>query len=215
MSKIKSITQLQDVLDTEYSWRLQEIANLKTAVRSSRDLGKFTIIRASVPSLYAHWEGFIKNSATSYLEFVNGQNLKYCELQTCFIVFGVKKHINDLVASGQSATSIGALEFIRKELNNKARLKIESAIRTESNLGWGVFKNIATSIGVSVDAYESKENLIDKSLLHRRNCIAHGEYLDLGQDEFRELADEVLGLMRSFKTDIENSASMQAFRIAS
>lgn len=89
MIKIRTLSQLQDFLDNEFSWRLKEIANLKIAARRSDILSKWTVVRASLPLLYAHWEAFIKNAATGYLDFVNGQNLKYCELQSCFVVFGI------------------------------------------------------------------------------------------------------------------------------
>jgi hypothetical protein len=47
--------------------------------------------------------------------------------------------------------------------------------------------------------------------LERRNKIAHGEYLDLTHDNYRELADEILILLRLFKTDIENAAVLSKY----
>ena len=48
--------------------------------------------------------------------------------------------------------------------------------------------------------------------MKRRNGIAHGEYLDLSGEDFRTLADEVIKLLRMYKTDIENLASSDAYR---
>lgn len=214
MSKIRTINQLQETLDKEFSWRLKEIASLKSVVRASDNLSRQTAVRAAIPLLYGHWEGFIKNASTYYLEFVNGQSLKYKELQSCFIVFGVKRKINDLVSSKSSTVSISTLEFLRDELNERANLKIESAIRTEFNLSSKVFDNIAKSIGLNTSIYESRYNLIDESLLSRRNHIAHGEYLDVDADGFRSLADEILLLLRSYKTDIENAVTLEAYKIS-
>lgn len=213
MSKIRTINQLQETLDKEFSWRLKEIASLKSVVRASDNLSRQTAVRAAIPLLYGHWEGFIKNASTYYLEFVNGQSLKYKELQSCFVVFGVKRKINDLVSSKSSTVSISTLEFLRDELNERANLKIESAIRTEFNLSSKVFDNIAKSIGLNTSIYESRYNLIDESLLSRRNHIAHGEYLDVDADGFRSLADEILLLLRSYKTDIENAVTLEAYKI--
>lgn len=214
MSKIKTISQLQEVLDKEFSWRLKEIASLKIVVKTSDNLSKKTAVRAAIPLLYGHWEGFIKNASTYYLEFVNGQSLKYKDLQTCFVVFGVKRKINDLIGSKNSTVSISTLEFLRDEMNQRANLKIESAIRTEFNLSSKVFENIARSIGLSTSAYEPRYNLIDESLLNRRNHIAHGEYLDVDSEGFRGLADEILFLLRSYKTDIENAVTLEAYKIS-
>lgn len=214
MSKIRTIDQLQNILDSEFSWRLKEIANLKIVVRTSENLNKKTAVRAAIPLLYGHWEGFVKNASTYYLEFVNGQSLTYRELKSCFVVFGVKRKINDLVSSKNSNASISTLEFLRDELDERAKLKIDSAIRTEFNLSSKVFANIANSIGISTQAYESRYHLIDESLLNRRNHIAHGEYLDVDSEGFRELADEILFLLRSYKTDIENAVSLENYKIS-
>jgi hypothetical protein len=110
--------------------------------------------------------------------------------------------------------SISTLDFLRDELNERAKLKIESAIRTEFNLSSKVFDNIAKSIGISTQAYEARYNLIDESLLSRRNHIAHGEYLDVDSQGFRDLADEILFLLRSYKTDIENAVSLEDYKIS-
>ena len=212
MSKIRTLEQLQSALDKELSWRLKEIASLKIMVRRSDSMTSNTAVRASLPLLYGHWEGFIKNTATLYLEFINGQSLKYRELMSCFIVFGVKKKINELSSSSQSEVSIGAVDFLLNKLNETAQLKVGEAIRTEFNLSSKVFKNILKSINVETKKYETKFKLIDESLLTRRNYIAHGEYLDVEPEGFRELADEILNMLRWFKTDIENAASLEEYR---
>ena len=88
------------------------------------------------------------------------------------------------------------------------------AIRTESNLSSTVFENIAMSIGVAFAPYAPFANLIDKSLLDRRNRIAHGEYLEVDEAGYSALADEVIKLLRMYKTDIENLASTGAYRLS-
>lgn len=186
----------------------------KNCCKKSDHLSKSTAVRAAIPLLYGHWEGFIKNASTFYLEYINGQALTYRELKSCFIVFGLKKKLNELTNSRNSITSISTLDFLRNELDERAKLKIDSAIRTEFNLSSKVFTNIVTSIGIDARKYESRFNLIDESLLNRRNHIAHGEYLDVDADGFRGLADEILMLLRWYKTDIENAVSLEYFKIS-
>ena len=108
--------------------------------------------------------------------------------------------------------NIQAIEFVISALGDKARLNMESAISTESNLGSTVFENIATAIGIDPQPYEAKYKLVDESLLKRRNHIAHGEYIDLDPQDCRTLGDEVISLLRAFKTDIENAAALGCFR---
>lgn len=212
MSKIRTINDLQNVLDNDFSWRIKEIASLKNLVRKSDPMSQKTAVRAAIPLLYGHWEGFIKNASISYLEFVNNRGLTYLELKSCFVVFGVKKKINELITSKNSEVSIASLEFIRSEMNEKANLQIDHAIRTEFNLSSKVFANISCSIGIDISRYEIKFKLIDESLLNRRNHIAHGEFMDIEPHGFRGLADEILLILRSFKTDIENAVTLESYK---
>lgn len=210
-SGIRTLNHLQDYLDKESSWRIKEISDMKMAVCRIESLSKKTVIRAATPLLYAHWEGFVKNSAKAYLEYVDHQGHNYEQLASCFVVIGLKKTLRDITQSKKAKANIDAIEFIRNGLSNRSNLKLDSAIRTDANLNSVVFENICNSVGLSASGYETKYNLIDESLLNRRNKIAHGEYLDLDADQYRTLADEVVNLLRNFKTDIENAATLKAY----
>lgn len=212
MRPLRTHSQLQDFLDTELGWRMKEIANMKTAVRESAFIAESTMIRAAVPLLYAHWEGFVKNAATGYLNYVNNQGLSYAELRSCFVVFGLKKALIELNDSRKSAASIAAIDFVRDQLGERARLKIDTAINTASNLSSSVLQNILLSVGIDPSGYETRYKLIDESLLKRRNNIAHGEYVDIKREDWAALADEVLVLLRQLKTDIENATTLATFK---
>ena len=97
-------------------------------------------------------------------------------------------------------------------MDQPAKMSLSDAIDTESNLTSKVFANIANYLAIATENYETKFKLIDESLVRRRNSVAHGEYLDLEVDDFRTLADEILQVMRDYKTDLENAASMAAYR---
>jgi MAE_28990/MAE_18760-like HEPN len=211
MTRIRNLTQLQAALDKEFSWRLKEIADLKLAARQQAQLTEKTLIRAGVTLLYAHWEGFVKCAARDYLNFVSNQGRTYEELETCFVALGVKRHLSEFAQSKKSTVHVAALNFIRTAMSNRAEIQVRSAIDTESNLKAHVFEEIASAIGIETNAYESRFNLIDESLVARRNRIAHGEYLDIDAEGWRALADDVIALMRHFKTDIENAASLSRF----
>lgn len=212
--KIRSISQLQDALDGGLAWRIKEIAALKISVESKTlSIAQATLIRAGIPLLYAHWEGFIKQASQDYLEFVANQRLRYSELSSCFVVFGAKKHLAHVVESRRAAVNIAAVDFFRNCADVRADLILSNAINTKANLSSDVFFEIALSLGVDPTPYDAYFNLINESLLSRRNKIAHGEYLDLGANDFRGLADEVIKLLRMYKTDLQNLASLGAFRL--
>ncbi len=211
MKKIRTLNMLQDFLDEEFAWRLKEIVHLKLTIRTTQGPSKNTLIRATVPLLYAHWEGFVKSSSEGYLNFVNCQRLNYNQLASCFIVFGIKSKLSQLIQSKKSNLNIATVDFIIKEFENRAELKTGSAINTKSNLNSEVFENIAVSIGINTSWYKTRYHLMDESLLKRRNEIAHGNYLDLGAEDCINLADEVIAIIRSYKTDIENAATLRQY----
>jgi HEPN superfamily RiboL-PSP-like protein len=211
MSKIRTVAQLQEALDAEMGWRIKEISAFKLASKTEEG-GRRVFVRAGVALVYAHWEGFIKAASEAYLDFVDNQGHMYRELKSCFAVFGLKGKLALLSDSRQAKPNIEAFDFVLAELDKPARMRISSAIDTESNLTSKVFANIATSLDIATTGYETKFNLIDESLVRRRNKVAHGDYLDLGAADFRSLADEILQMMRDYKTDLQNAASMAAYR---
>jgi hypothetical protein len=213
MAKIRTLTQLQEKLDAEMSWRIKEISDFKL-VSKKQPANAHTFVRAGVALVYAHWEGFIKAASEAYLNFVDNQGHIYRDLKTCFAVFGLKGRLASLSDSRKAKPNIEALEFVLTEIDKPAKMNMSSAIDTEANLTSTVFANIAASLDISISRYETKFNLIDESLVKRRNKVAHGEYLDLAPADFVLLADEILQMMRGYKTDIENAASLQSYKRA-
>ena len=210
MAKIRTVLHLQETLDADMSWRIREISTFRLASKQDR-VDRDTLIRAGVAMVYAHWEGFIKFASESYLDFVNNQGHRYRELKTCFIVFGMKGKLAVLGDGKKSSTNIELLDFVMSEMDQPAKMVLSNAVRTEFNLTSSVFRNIASSINVQVTQYESRFPLIDESLVRRRNSIAHGEYLGLNPGEFVELADEILTMMRWYKTDLQNAATLKEY----
>lgn len=211
MTKIRTLTQLQEALDAEMGWRIKEISDFKLTAKTQTGSSR-TFIRAGVALLYAHWEGFIKAASEQYLNFVDNQGHLYRDLKTCFAVFGLKGKLGVLTNGRKSKPNIDALDFVIAEMDKPAKFNMSSAIDTESNLTSKVFSNIAASLDLSISSYETRFNLIDESLVNRRNKVAHGEYVDLPLSDFITLTDEVLAMMRNYKTDIENAASLQGYK---
>lgn len=211
MIKVKTLDQLQDALDKEMGWRIKEIGAFRVGSKSNSSDRK-PFIRAGITLLYAHWEGFIKSASECYLSFVESRGHNYGDLKTCFSVFGLKGKLDALVEGKKSVPNIAAMDFILSELGSPAKLQIASAIRTDANLTSAVFTNIARSLDINTSHYETKFKLIDVSLVYRRNKIAHGDFFELDGKEFGKLIDDIVTLMRAYKTDIENAASLESYK---
>jgi len=211
MSKIRTTSQLQEFLDHEFAWRLKEIHDIRSAARRADIASQKTFMRAGVALLYAHWEGFVKAGAEGYVNYLSCTGLRYSELKSCFVALGLRVHLHKAGSSGKSEAGITAIEFIMNNLNTPADLPLRNAIDTESNLSSAVFRNIVGWIGIDSGRYATRFTLLDESLLKRRNRIAHGQHLELDSAAFSQLVDQVLEMLRWFKTDLENAMATKAF----
>lgn len=210
--KIRTINQLQDNLDADYAWRLKEIADLKLFVKNAPPSCKRAGVRMMIPMIYAHWEGFVKFAAESYLNFVQCQRLTYKDLTSCFSVLGLKRKLSELKDSKKTKANIEAFDFILEQANKRANVGLSAAINTKANLNSEVFENIYISIGLDPRPFELRYHQIDYSLLRIRNGIAHGQYLDITESSCVSLADDILELLKRIKGDIMLSANTQRFR---
>jgi hypothetical protein len=210
--KIRTLNELQDCLDKDRAWRIKEIDYYRTAVKRVPQLAQDTVIRAGVPLLYAHWEGFVKCSATYYLTFVASKRLKFSELAPPFIAICARQYLAKASGTRQFSLHMDVAKFFMGDQDRRVDLPVEGVINTQANLNSTVFRNIAASIGLEVARYEPRFHLMDVSLLGRRNAIAHGEYLDVDGDHFESIAKEVITLTEWFKADIQNAASLEKYR---
>ena len=99
MAKIRTINDLQEAIDHSFSWRFFELTFLKKTINKASEKEKAPILRAYVALLYAHWEGFIKESASIYKEYVLRKNKKYREVNKCFKYLAMKNDISEIYES--------------------------------------------------------------------------------------------------------------------
>ena len=209
--KLRTDLELQEYLDREYAWRLREIDLLKTAVRGTTNGYCHTLIRAGIQLVYAHWEGFVKAGAEAMLCFVSLSGKTYRQLVPCFAVHGLATKIDILTESKKEHLRVPAMEFVMNMMDEKAAFYWKGRVNTGGNLNYERFCSIAAAVGIDVSRYETRANFVDKSLLKRRNEIAHGGWVDLNIAGFTNVADEVLLLLRWFKTDLEESITHKSY----
>jgi hypothetical protein len=213
MTKIRTLYLLQDAMSKEFAWRKKELHNLKLLVLGnenshSRDM----CIRAAVTLLYAHWEGFIKEISTLYLEFVARQELRHDQLPKHFLALVVHGRVHDAMASNKIQQCHELVEFFRSQSSEISRINWRTSIRTQANLKSSVFKEIVTVLGLEYSRFETKENMIDEQLLQNRNCIAHGEFAMVSFDEYLDLHGEMFGIMMDFYNQVDNAAYTGAYK---
>lgn len=171
------------------------------------------MIRAGVPLAYAHWEGFVKSGTELLLNFVSHQNLQNKDLTDVFFAHSLKTQINQLITSCKATSITETAAFVRDSSKMKAEIRHKNYVDTESNLSSVIFEQIAKSIGIDTSKYEVMYKYIDETILHNRNQIAHGEYLQLNITDFHALIDRVADLLHMYKTDLENLVITDSFKL--
>ncbi len=214
MSKIRTSNDLSDHLSKDLGWRKIELSALKGLIeRREFELRKNKVLtRSGITILYAHWEGYIKSAATAYLEFVSRQrNIRYCDLTDNFIAIAMKIRLDEAASTKQATIHNEVIKFLIESMEEEIKIPKEGVITTGSNLSSDVLRQILALLGIDYQLYEMKQILIDEKLLAKRNQIAHGEFLDVDVDSYRELHQEVIGMMDLFKDQIENHAGQRLY----
>ncbi len=211
--KIRTLEHLNQRLTDDLIWRKKEISDLKSLIdtKSFSTSKHNAVLRSGVTLLYAHWEGYIKTAATSYLEFVARQQLTYDELAINFVAIAMKFKLNEARETNKATVFTEVANFMLTQTSQKISIPHEDVVLTASNLSSSILREIACLLGLDYSFYETKEVIINEQLLKRRNGIAHGEYLSLDRKEYQQLHDEILGMMESFRTQIENNAIQKLY----
>jgi MAE_28990/MAE_18760-like HEPN len=210
---IRTAEQLIDTLSDDLVWRKKELSEVKALVeaKSVSDQRHKALVRSGVCILYAHWEGFVKLAANSYLEYVRLKSLNYKELSSNFLALAMKEKLKEAKETNKPSLYIPVCEFFLSELNKKCLLP-KNAISTASNLSSEILKEITDILGIDFSLYSTKSILIDTKLLKARNEIAHGNYLILDREEYIKLHTEVIGMLDMFRNQIENAAVEEKFK---
>ena len=211
--KIRSVLELAEALDQAVAWRKKEISALRILIATrGRPYEQAALRRAAVPILYAHWEGFAKQAATYYLHLVSRQRRRYHELAPNFIAIAARGRIRQAADSRRIAAHLPIVEFLLEGLGEEARLPLDGAIDTESNLSSTVLRDLLATIGIPYDlTWSGRELLLDGSLLKTRNDVAHGERTEVDADTYDQLHQLVLDMVNHLKTSIENQAAIRAY----
>jgi hypothetical protein len=129
--KIRSTIELSNALDNALAWRKKEITTIFFAVKNQKRAHiKQASLRAFVPILYAHWEGYTKEAATYYIEFVARHRLTYSALSTNFISISCWSTIKEISKSNQFHLHNQFVDFLTYNQNERAKIPFEGVVNT-------------------------------------------------------------------------------------
>ncbi|TFW10429.1 hypothetical protein E4K72_00945 [Oxalobacteraceae bacterium OM1] len=213
MSKPYSEANFSAQIIEDRNWRIKEISDLKLAIRRGDESLQRVLLRALVAICYAHWEGYVRFSAKKYLEHVALRRFQYAALDRQFFR---NYFLPRLAALSTSKTSIMERCALVDEILNASERRFtkvnDDLINTKANLNFDVFSDICLVCGVSAEQFADKSSFIDIFLLKRRNAIAHGEDTMVALDDLDTIAQDTIGLMRSFGDALENHVVLQTYK---
>lgn len=210
---MRTKADLQQSIDSDLIWRRREAFVLRVLIEdaSGNKSKEAALLRAGVAMLYAHWEGFIKRSATLYLQFVSSQGRKGSELTSNFLAIKFKSQLDSIWNSKKTASANELVDYFCHKLENKIKLPKKGLVDTHSNLSSEVLKEINETLGLDNTPYKTKKQVIDTKLVNKRNHIAHGNELNIDSKEFIELYDEIFSMMNEFRNQVQNAATTDSF----
>ena len=209
---VRTVEDLYDHLSSDMAWRKKELTMLKGMIISSTSHSmEDALLRSGIALLYAHWEGFVKLSASTYLEYIRKRRLPYQQLSNNFIAIRLNQIINKLSTRNKVSECMDIVEFFLNGLDERCGIPIKNTIDTESNLSSKVFKEIIYTLNFDYSPYATKERIIDEKLLSNRNEIAHGQYLLIDASDYFQLESDILALMNLFNNQIDNAAVQQHY----
>jgi len=209
--KTYKLEDLLRLIDEDYAWRRKELHLIKSLIPSSETPKQRASLRYSVPLLYAHWEGFVKKASELYLEFVAKKFHKHNELKSQFIALSLLKKVSKLKIK-DIREKVETINFLINEFDKPSNILTKNIIRTRSNLKYEIFREILFVIDIDEEIFSSNASLIN-DLVDARNHIAHGNYLRVEYHTYNSMHTDVMSLMETFKTEVENAAVNESYMI--
>lgn len=213
--KIRSQTELQDCLDSSLKDRKKELSTLRFMIDGcKRDHERNVLLRAAIPILYAHWEGFIKFASVAYLTYILHEGITFDNLKPTFKAVALRNKVLAVSTSKKLKPHQELIEFIFENLDKHVAFNPKTAIDTESNLSSTVLQDIMQTIDLNFDSeWQKKIQIIDRELIKNRNDIVHGELVPVDQALFQQLHKFVIESLEKYKTSIENAVLLRMYKV--
>lgn len=205
--KVRTAERLDELIAADLAWRKQEIAAFDGQIGRSKGIVHTSLLRASAALLYAHWEGFVKESLYLYSSFIATQRLQQRDVRDELVAFGFRSFFRRMEGAKRITDYVSFVESFRAAEGSRLVFTTsKEAIDTQSNLSSRVLDDLLTTFGVSPDGYAKDKDLIDLNLLVLRNGIAHGEALEIEAPEWADLRRGVVNLMDRVASDVLDHA---------
>jgi len=205
--KLQNTENLIEYLAAKQQIRKRELIALKTDILGGKLKPKPQFKRTAIVLAYAHWEGFVKEAARAYVDFVTAKTRSLSSLASNFKALACRQELQ--IAQGATkkiGPHLTLVDLLTHGMSKSVKISSENAIDTESNLNEEIFLNICQCIGIDFAASWAPRGPFMNDLFLSRCKIAHGEMLEPELKYAIEVIDNVITWIQDFSKDIENAA---------
>lgn len=203
-----TLEELSQRIDSDLGWRKKEITSLSLVISELQGEPQRAVLRGSLAVLYAHWEGFVKQSVFLYMNFVDGQCLSANQLNEAIVAFVFRNKLGKFHSEGLGPDHINIIRDLRNQEANRLKFPRSSRdIDTMSNLSSKRFKTLINFIPFTMPSkYDDTLSLIDTDLVLPRNAISHGNDNSVTVDEWETIRDMILDVISYIGDEVLNAA---------
>jgi hypothetical protein len=214
MAQLRTAEEFTHFVTSDLTWRIREISDIRSiAIAAVGGLSR-AILRASVPLMYAHWEGHVSVVSRAYLDFLATRRLRYSSLKHAFRLNAFFATIRRMTQTRLSyMDQISFLSSVLDSGDSQLRAVDEDVLHTRSNLNSEVLQDLCCILSLDVDQFTDDFDFLDKILLYRRNNIAHGQYIEIDINMLQDMSDRVIEMMRKFNNLVDNEVNLQGYRV--
>lgn len=210
--KVRTKEALFDLISEDLGWRRVELSVFHKQVLRADAAAQSALLRASVALLYAHWEGFVKNSCHWYYCYLASRKQTIQSLRPELAGVALRPQMQASTDSKKPHLHADLVRTIRERATERAKIPTtRDSVRTNSNLSFEVLQDVLTAVGCSADSLEPSRDLINEELVAVRNRIVHGENEFMRLSEWEDLRSEVLMLMEQVGDQIISACVDETF----
>lgn len=206
---MQDILEFRSDMEESLSWRINEIITLKNLLREDNNV---PVVKTLIVMLYAHFEGFFKDSLECYIKYINSTELLLKQFSDSIITASLNREyaaFENMNRKCKELTSVPPTEdFLHKfhrrreltqkltsdYLNRKVRID-EKIINTKSNLDYSVLQENMYILGLDYNYFLDKQDNITK-LVRLRNSVAHGSQREpIEFTEFEKIEKDIFEVM--------------------
>lgn len=160
-------------ISNDLDWREAEIASMRLLLSSAGHTNgqKKALLRAAWALLYAHYEGFCKNTLTTFYDAISSSGINCNNLPHSTKLFALSNGLRRLKNRTNEELLVEIVNFNSSRLSGSPQFP---DVETKSNLWPSVLLDLLKAADVNVEMVSEHATKL-KTLVSRRNQIAHGE----------------------------------------